>query len=1062
MSNSILKLKIYSCAAVFSFVILSFCGWVQAATYNLAPPQTPALCNGNAGTWSGSVYVCAWHQPFSLEPGDKLLSGGNIRILSYSGFNLSKVVIGGAGYTIDLEAQGSNTTRLVGVELNGSIYGQSNNVRLEGGAIVRGSVSVTGSFSSASASVYGNVSANNGVSAEDTVFYANINSSSGGVSLVGGAVENDVVVTATKISAQGTVFRGALTSTSGSIELIGGSVAKLVKTNCCSISTNGTNLYGGATAQSGMTIKGDGNTEIRGDYTFTDLNPGYFEGVKMTSGNSIGVAGSATFVNSTIGSDSNPVNIRVNGSANVKLNGSTIYGTVYVPDYGQWSPLITGDSSSRIVGECQRFSGGTRPLSTPASLCDGSGSIKINHLRLYHTGSAISCMATEVSVQACADSSCTKVFPGPASFSLAVGNGSFVNSVVAIDASGQGKTFLRNPNGGLSKITSDTPLVCDFSNCSINFKDSVLFISGDKSALTKIPAQIAGKPFDAYLHSITTNPDTKACEARVEGQKSVSFDFSCVDPNKCVAGQTFKVGENAIPGSRSLTFKNGVSEKLEMAYSDAGKVKVTAELSLPAEGNHPAVVLAGETSFVSRPWGLCLETDTDKSVTNKATDKILTKAGDGFEQRMKAVIWTSSTDGKETDRRSVSLCSNAVTPNYQQASIALESEVIAPSNGKSGALGATEYAQGKGVTTLTQTLSEVGIFRVIASPPNYLGESMGHAVSASGAVGRIIPAWLEVGATLSQAVGCQNPSGFTYQGQTTSLSGALKVIGKNRVGDETKNYIGDFWRFSGNLSYELYQESASPKSGQASAIAGRVIPLPAFAATSASASFLPSGSYSYTRPLSPSALDTPFSLKLAVWDWHDLDNVYFKRTDITQSVAARGLATTGVPVVAAISTSAFRLGRVRSENINVPTGSTGTVPLLLEHWGTAGWAAAVDSCTSLAAPNDLKERLVYENPPITSVTADAVGTWNQQSLGISVQPSTPRGQVLLKHLLTGPNNGATAQPAIWLCQQRTAGDAPLGGVCSYSGTSPAEVRSSVTFGIYEGRKPLIFRREVYR
>ena len=247
-------------------VMLLAVSQVNAATYSLISPNRPALCSGNQGTWSGNVYICNWGQPFAVASGDSITSNGNIRILSYSGFNLSNVTLGGAGYTIDLEAQGGNETRLTGSTLYGSIYGSSNNVRLQTGTVVQGAVSVTGTFQSTNATIAGNVSANAGIVATDTLFYANLTSSNSSISLTRGIVYNNVTVTAQTLTATGTIFNGNILSTNGNITLTDADVAGNVSAPSNAITATNTDIAGTVTANGNIVLT---NVEVDGKVTST-------------------------------------------------------------------------------------------------------------------------------------------------------------------------------------------------------------------------------------------------------------------------------------------------------------------------------------------------------------------------------------------------------------------------------------------------------------------------------------------------------------------------------------------------------------------------------------------------------------------------------------------------------------------------------------------------------------------------------------------------------------------------------------------------------------------------
>ena len=80
----------------FLLIVLTMLSMSQAsaATYNLTPPNRPALCSGNQGSWNGTTYTCTWNQPFSLQQGDVITSSTAITIHSNNGVNLTGVTLG--------------------------------------------------------------------------------------------------------------------------------------------------------------------------------------------------------------------------------------------------------------------------------------------------------------------------------------------------------------------------------------------------------------------------------------------------------------------------------------------------------------------------------------------------------------------------------------------------------------------------------------------------------------------------------------------------------------------------------------------------------------------------------------------------------------------------------------------------------------------------------------------------------------------------------------------------------------------------------------------------------
>src|SRR5690606_6932850 len=100
-----------------------------------------------------------------------------------------------------------------------------------------------------------------------------------------------------------------------------------------------------------------------------------------------------------------------------------------------------------------------------------------------------------------------------------------------------------------------------------------------------------------------------------------------------------------------------------------------------------------------------------------------------------------------------------------------------------------------GGTVQDVKLSEVGVFRISATPPagGYLdGETVAGGTSVN--IGRITPAYLEATGAGSLRPACS--AGYTYQAQPLELSElpSLAIGGKTRSGVTTTYYDrGAFW-----------------------------------------------------------------------------------------------------------------------------------------------------------------------------------------------------------------------------------------------------------------------------
>ncbi|WP_419571240.1 DUF6701 domain-containing protein [Rheinheimera sp.] len=579
-----------------------------------------------------------------------MLSTSNIKILSYSGFDLVNVTLGDSGSTINLEAQGSNITRLTGSTLYGSILGSSNNVRLMTGTVVMGAVNVTGNFQGDGATIYGAVSANNGISASNTTFHSNLSSSNSSITLTGGRVKNNVTVTAQTLTATGTVFEGNITA-NGNVVLTNATVSGKVTSTANTVKTTNSVIGNGISGYSGIQVTGG---TIAGDLR-SSCNNVILTNTTMTSGTiqttpNLGSgcgADRVEFNGSTINANilGGPNNVVLNGTDytgniqarfNVTLSGSTVHGNIYgeinydlqkvkLQDsfvYGSvtvgtsWQTIEGNWPNSAIYGEC------TYHTVQPQPLCQDEppAPAGVNHFRLSYPVQGITCQSSAVLIEACADASCSSRYTDTVTLTLSANNGgAWIGGNQITLSNGMATKYLSKTSSGDSvlgisaaSVTASAAAVClegttTDAACSHSFLNTGLRFS-------TIPNQVAGlaSPSKVKLQVVRTDTNTGACVARVTPSSAVKFAYQCVNPTSCIAGQSFTLDGSAVASnpasavsqysSQTRTFNSSAETEFEIKYSDVGQLKLYAQLDLAASGNEPAVSLSQESNaFVVKP-----------------------------------------------------------------------------------------------------------------------------------------------------------------------------------------------------------------------------------------------------------------------------------------------------------------------------------------------------------------------------------------------------------------------------------------------------------------------------
>ena len=689
--------------------------------------------------------------------------------------------------------------------------------------------------------------------------------------------------------------------------------------------------------------------------------------------------------------------------------------------------------------------------------------IVVDHVQIIHDGSALTCNSEVITLQACANLACSSFYTGSVSATLRVvgASGTTTQSVGFTNGSGS-VSFRRNvaesvvldvigASPAVARVSQCTTSGASPTSCSINFASSGFIFD--------VPSLIAAKPQPAIvLRAVKQGDSSQACVPGFTDGGLRRLQFSSTYLSPATGTKPVLVNGKSVTASATdvdLTFDAAAAAELTVQYDDAGQMQLNARYA-PTSGVDNGLVMTGNDTFVARPYGLLLQTDTSSSCTVADISCPLypgaVRAGDGFNLNIKAVAWQS--DGEPFT--AAALADNLVTPNFQLSNIALSSQLLAPAGGSAGTLGVGSYSHVLGnvansnSTTVSQSVSEVGVFTLTATPPltGYFGETV--SASLSGLVGRFAPAYLSASGSASLTPSCG--AAFSYQGQPMAFAVGqeplLTVTGKNRSGGVTSNYDrGGFWRL-GTPTRDAYLSVTTKASldavGRLSSSAA-VTPVQSGADTGDGArSYRWSGeTLQYSPAVLPLADDLPFTAAVRQG---------FSAAALTDADSVCNGVGTGCVAFnydfANVPGSQVRLGRLRLSNAHGSELQGLALPFNLETWqavaGASFQAELTDSCTNAS---------VLGAPELSSHTGNlAVG----ETVATVSGPLAAAGQVQLSAPGAG-NDGSVqvrfaSQPA-WLYYDWDA-TGLAGGRRAASALA--------TFGIYRGATPLIFRRELYR
>lgn len=713
-----------------------------------------------------------------------------------------------------------------------------------------------------------------------------------------------------------------------------------------------------------------------------------------------------------------------------------------------------------------------------------------HHLELLHDGTALTCQPEAITLRACADAACSSLYTGTVTATLAPSG--WVGGDSVTFTGGSTTAQLRHTTAeavtlgtGAVTPTPTSTTLCNSAtggSCALNFADSGFFFD--------VPNLLANKPSGAldFVAAKKSNSGDRCVPAFASGPRTIQFWSTYSSP---VSGTLpLSVNGTAIGGGSpgtalSLNFDANARASIEVRYADAGQMMLNARYA-PTTGDEKDLVMSGSDSFIARPVGFCVYSDTansDCAAGNASCSKFVA-AGDPFRLRVGGVAWEKDSDDD--------LCSigNLKTLNYRQNGIGLSHSLVAPSGGSLGSLGLSSAdiaAADAGEKVLTsQSIFEVGVFTITATPPtSYLGgpgvgnsdgsvDNSLEVISSSANVGRFYPAYLAVARTggTQLSTSCVNPNplqSFSYQGQRMGFASGhepgLEITGHNRQGDATTNYDrGAFWRLS-NAPARTRYTSVTGVAGLDELAGVPALPVRLQESGTLQSDYLAGDTAGdgmrtarwndqflwYSPPSTPTSDDLPFSalisLNVAASQLQDADGACHTNGDKaagaacqdyfsdTNSSAERGPGFGGSDV---------RLGRLQVGNAHGSELQSLTLLLRVESWqeqpdGSGSFQLETqDSCTT---PGVLGAAVLSEFTGQLSPT-----TWSN--------PLIP--------VMTGGQGGLTLPPPDVEGSVRVNFATPAWLFYPWDGGARQPAKGLATFGIYKGAERLIFRRELYR
>jgi len=378
----------------------------------------------------------------------------------------------------------------------------------------------------------------------------------------------------------------------------------------------------------------------------------------------------------------------------------------------------------------------------------------------------------------------------------------------------------------------------------LSFLDAAFrfYADGSHTGLIPINTQISGKSSlvapdsqSLVLRSIRTNTDTGACEAGLTGPQTVSFAYSCIDPNSCSTAQLAVIADEVknITGTAASTgpaytnldmfFNSSGSAPFSFTFPDAGKIQLHANLLVPESSPNPAFTLTGSSSeFIVKPFAFALNLDLEIPPTGDyfaadASGNPFVSAGSAFPMTIRPVNWQSTDDANNdgVPDAGSDVSNNSVTLNFGQELSAQDFEIThvlnSPSSGTSGMLSATAIKTSAsegffiaGITNpaISLSWSEVGIIDIDVRLNNYLSVSGANILGYQSNVGRFYPDHF----TLVSSDLIESCGAFSYMGQP-EVEIVYRVQARNEAGSKTQYYEGAFVRMDPSIHIDIVAEN---------------------------------------------------------------------------------------------------------------------------------------------------------------------------------------------------------------------------------------------------------------
>ncbi|QTH63190.1 LamG domain-containing protein [Psychrosphaera ytuae] len=218
---------------------------------------------------------------------------------------------------------------------------------------------------------------------------------------------------------------------------------------------------------------------------------------------------------------------------------------------------------------------------------------QVDHIRIEHSGSGVSCADHSVTLTACANADCSAIYTGSdISFTLQKNTGgtiSDINTYVIDGTTGQlsGASFT-DANVGTFAFTGTSAEVATVKclntstgqeNCDYNIGSSGFIVTAGNNNVTQ---SCAANSFTIQAVQASNDPTSGACvPAYAAGDYPLNFNFNYIDPNSSAVINTANANIEGIDhtagqtgNNQNVTFDGNAQAVIDVDYREAGLISI--------------------------------------------------------------------------------------------------------------------------------------------------------------------------------------------------------------------------------------------------------------------------------------------------------------------------------------------------------------------------------------------------------------------------------------------------------------------------------------------------------